>query len=89
MLDLFGKKTPIFWVQTSIYVHENAIAAIKIGVLFLRKNQAFNPVHPQIKQNKFISLPRLETTSKLSLVQAHVARLGGISYFRIDLTSRT
>ena len=48
MLDLFGQKTPFFSVQTSIYVHENEVAAIKIGVLFLRKNQAFNHVHPQV-----------------------------------------
>ena len=48
---MFGQKTPIFFgFQTSIYVPENAIAAIKIGVLFLRKNQAFNPVHPHVIQ---------------------------------------
>ena len=45
---MFGQKTPIFLAQTSIYVPENAIAAIKIGVLFLRKNQAFNHVRPQL-----------------------------------------
>ena len=47
-LICLAKKHLFFWVQTSIYVHENAIAAIKIGVLFLRKKQAFNPVHPPI-----------------------------------------
>ena len=48
MLDMFGQKTPISFVQTNIYVPENAIAAIKIGVLFWGENQAFNPVHPHL-----------------------------------------
>jgi hypothetical protein len=42
------ENTCFFWVQTSIYVHESAIAAIKIGVLFSGKNQAFNHVHPHV-----------------------------------------
>ena len=49
-LICLARKHLFFWVQTSIYIHESAIAAIKIGVLFLRKNQVFNPVHSQLNK---------------------------------------
>ena len=53
-LICLARKHLFFWIQTSIYVHENAIAAIKIGVLFWGKNQAFNPVHPQIRKGDYL-----------------------------------
>ena len=53
-LICLARKHLFFWVQTSIYVHENEIAAIKIGVLFLRQNQAFNHVHPHKSCKSYI-----------------------------------
>ena len=68
-LKCLARKHLFFLLQTGIYVPKNAIAAIKIGVLFLRKNQAFNPVHPHMSprgQARSLHIPSLLQKSNLS-----------------------